>query len=412
MPAKALLRLSPSPRLVIECTDSLNTQSMKLDVTQSDVTASLFNANIEFLIARGAVTIGDSSRVSLTLVPKREPVTIHRTEEMSLSVEFSVLNFPNFIGGQDKQVKVANWLRVQGSALIRVDNWEIEVSAVPDLHEIEATLNMEGGYAITHIGTVRRPNGGVFDAEDAEPLLSALQLFLSFARGTFCGLTLVIGKDPKGETAWERWGTQRVTEWFNPGATWFDKNNGFILADAFPGFWKLFQDQERLVRTVVGLYLNANLGSHGVGYDCGLTLTQAALERLSCRDPKLKTGEQIKKGLRKIGLSEKALRILPEGCPELAELGSEHGWEHGPHALVEMRNNLVHPKDKYGNVSSRAYYEACNLGQWYIELALLKLCGYEGNCANRLTQKWVGSIEPLSQWLAENAPSGNELENS
>ncbi len=200
MPAKALLRLSPSPRLVIECTDSLNTQSMKLDVTQSDVTASLFNANIEFLIARGAVTIGDSSRVSLTLVPKREPVTIHRTEEMSLSVEFSVLNFPNFIGGQDKQVKVANWLRVQGSALIRVDNWEIEVSAVPDLHEIEATLNMEGGYAITHIGTVRRPNGGVFDAEDAEPLLSALQLFLSFARGAFCGLTLVIGKDPKGET--------------------------------------------------------------------------------------------------------------------------------------------------------------------------------------------------------------------
>ena len=117
---------------------------------------------------------------------------------------------------------------------------------------------MEGGYAITHMGTVKRSDGGDFNAQDTEPLLSALQLFLSFARGAFCGLTFVVGKDAKGEPAWEQWGTHRVTEWF-------DSMNGHILADAFPGFWKLFQEQERFVRTVVGLYLNANLGVNRQG---------------------------------------------------------------------------------------------------------------------------------------------------
>ena len=403
MPSKALLRLLPSPRLVIECTDSLSTENEQL-ASQSNVIASVLNTKIESLIVRSTVSIGEASRISLTLLPKREPVTVHRTEERSSSVEFSVLNFPEFFRGQDKRVQVGNEWRVLGSALLRVEGWEIEVSAVTNLHEISAALKMEGGYAITHMGTVKRPDGGDFNAQDAEPLLSALQLFLSFARGAFCGLTLVVGKDAKGEPAWEQWGTHRVTEWFKPDASWFDRKNGYILADAFPGFWTLFQEQERFVRTVVGLYLNANLGSHGVGYDLGLILTQAALERFSCRDPHLKTGEQIKKGLRKIGLSEEALRILPEGCPELAALGNKHGWKHGPHALVEMRNNLVHPRDKYGNVSSGAYYEASNLGQWYLELAFLSSCGYEGKCGNRLTQEWVGTIEPLSQWL-ENVPS-------
>ena len=368
---------------------------------------SLFNTKVELLIASSLIRIEEDSRISLTLVPESEPVSIRRTEERLSSVEFGVLNFPKFLGGQDKKAQVGIEWRVLGSVLLQVDDWEIEVSAVTNQREIEATLKMEGGYAITHTGTVKRSSGGDFAAQDVEPLLSALQLFLSFARGAFCGLTLVIGKNAKGQPVWERWGTHRVSEWFSRHASWFDRNNGWIMSDVFPGFWKLFQDDERQLRTIVELYLNANLGSHGVGHDGGLILTQAALERFSYRETGL-TGERIAKALRNIGISEKALRILPEGCPELAVLGSKHGWKHGPHALVEMRNNLVHPRNKYGDVSSGAYYEASNLGQWYIELALLKLSRYEGKCGNRLTQEWVGDVEPLSKWLVENVPSGND----
>ena len=408
LPAKAVLRLLPSPRLVIECIGGPSMEHMQLDATQSHITASLFDVRTEFVIGQTVLTFGKASRVGLTLLPKREPVSIYRSGKRIVSLEFAVLNFPNFLLGQDKKVVVGTQWRVLGSALLQAGGWEIEITAVTALTEIEKKLKEEGGYAITHTGTVKRSDGDDFAAQDVEPLLSALRLFLSFARGTFCGLALVVGKDCNGESAWEQWGTHRVTEWSNPSPSWFDRMNGYILAEAFPGFWKLWQDHDQLVRMAVDLYLHANLGSHGAGYEGGLILTQAALERFSHCVESSKAGVRIERALRNMGISKAALRISPESCPELAIFGRKHSWKHGPHALVELRNNIVHPEDKYDNMSQRVYYEAWNLAQWYLELTLLKLCEYEGNYGNRLNQKRVGEVEPLGQWLVENMPRGTE----
>ena len=52
-------------------------------------------------------------------------------------------------------------------------------------------------------------------------------------------------------------------------------------------------------------------------------------------------------------------------------------------------------------ISSRAYYEAWNLGQWYLELMFLSRFNSRGDFGNRLTQKWVGEVEPLGLWLVE-----------
>ena len=410
MPAKALLRLLPSPRLVIECAEGLSAKHMQLGVTRSYITASLFDVREEFVVGQTALTFGKASKVGLTLLPKREPVSIHLTGKRISFLEFGVLNFPNFLLGQDKKVVAGAQWRVLGSALLQAGGWKIEITAVAALSEIEKELKEEGGYAITHTGTVKLLDGGDFAAQDVEPLIPALRLFLSFARGAFCGLTLVVGKDGNGESAWEQWGTNRVTEWSSPPPSWFDRMNGYILSEAFPGFWKLWENNEQLVRMVVDLYLNANLGSHGVGYGGGLMLAQAALERFSYYIKSNKAGVRIEGALRDMGISEAALRISSENCPELAVLGRKHSWKHGPHALVELRNNIVHPKDKYRNLSQRAYYEAWNLAQWYLELILLKLCGYEGSYGNRLSQKWVGEVEPLGQWLVENTPRGTNLE--
>ena len=136
------------------------------------------------------------------------------------------------------------------------------------------------------------------------------------------------------------------------------------------------------------------------------------LERLAHKVDGKKTGKRIAKALLKYGISEKALPIPSDSCPELARLGAEHGWKHGPHALVEIRNSVVHPRPKYGRISARAYYEAWNLGQWYLELMLLRRFEASGDFdySNRLTQKWVGEVEHLGQWLVENMPRGIELE--
>ena len=161
----------------------------------------------------------------------------------------------------------------------------------------------------------------------------------------------------------------------------------------------------------MSLYLDSNLGrSHGVGLDGGLILTQAALERIAHEVDGKKTGKRIAKALTRNGIDEKALSIPPDSCPELARLGAKHGWQHGPHALVEIRNSVVHPNQKYGKISARAYYEAWNLGQWYLELMLLSRFGVRREYGNRLTQKWVGEVEHLGQWLVENMPRGTDLE--
>ena len=80
--------------------------------------------------------------------------------------------------------------------------------------------------------------------------------------------------------------------------------------------------------------------------------------------------------------------------PFKEDLGKK-GFEHGPHALVDLRNGLVHQKMKNGILSSEAQRQARELGLWYVELLLLELFGYSGLYSNRLTRKWTGDVETV-----------------
>ena len=412
-PAKAILRMLPSPRLVIKCDLDLHNSDVGLaDFQQGYVTATIHDYKTEFTVGQFTFPLGpDNFRADMSLLPKREPISVHHTGDSLACVDFGVLNFPKFVG---EQFRIAG---ANGKSRHRVDYvqfhaapWDIEITAASNLSEAKKELDATGGYGITHLGTIKRTDGADFSAVDVERTLHGLSLFLSFARGAYCGLTLVKGKSRNGQVAWERWGTDRVTTWFDP-PSWFDLNHSHLLANVFPGFWRRYQEREEELRTVITLYLDSNLGrSHGVGLDGGLILTQAALERLAHGVGGKKSDKRIARALVKNGVAEKALCILPDSCPELAQLATEHGWKHGPHALVEVRNEVVHPSRKYGRLSSRAYYEAWNLGQWYLELMLLSRFEARGELGNRLTQKWVGEVEPLGQWLVENMPRGVDIE--
>ena len=415
--AKAVLRMLPSPRLVIKCDLDLRNSNVGVAAFKQDyITATILDQQTEFIV--GQYTFHwdpENFQAGMSLLPKREPISIHHTGESLSCVEFGVLNFPKFLGSQ------FNIVRKNGKSQHRVDYvqlhadpWLIEITAAPNLPDVKQELDETGGYGITHTGAVKRTDGADFSAADVEKLLDGLTLFLSFARGAYCGLALIKGKSCDGQVAWERWGTNRVTGWFSP-PSWFDRHHSDLLANAFPGFWRRYQEREEELRTVITLYLDSNLGrGHGVGLDGGLILTQAALERMAHevvgKKAGKKTGTWIAKALVKNGIVKEALPISPDSCPDLERLGAEHGWKHGPHALVAIRNTVVHPDQSYGRISARAHYEAWNLGQWYLELMLLSLFGVCGKYANRLTQRWVGEVEHLGQWLVENMPRGIDLD--
>ncbi|MER3426462.1 MAG: hypothetical protein C4299_04850, partial [Thermoleophilia bacterium] len=86
---------------------------------------------------------------------------------------------------------------------------------------------------------------------------------------------------------------------------------------------------------------------------------------------------------------------LPHETDELRRLKEEMNWLDAPHALTEIRNSLAHAERKHRGKFRGAYYEAWNLGLWYLELSILGICGYAGTYGNRLRGRWVGEIEEV-----------------
>lgn len=339
-----------------------------------------------------------AGKISGTLVTCQGPCTVLLTKERLHSVEFVVLNFPLVFGGQNRVIWTQDKLRLLVYSFV-AGPWQIEMTQVPDLEAIDQTLKNDGGYAVTYTGTCSRSDGEAFTIEDAERLLEVLRLFLSFARGAFCSVPLRAGVDANGNKIWEQWGDQLV----DPQPTkpysvisWFSTMHGEILPQVFPGFWRCLNDSkwEDAMRIAIYWYLRSNAGGRGAGIDGGLILSQAALERLSyvqcgLPEPKPKASDLIRKAFKNLHIP----LGIPSSCQKLFSLAQVNNWQDGPHALIEVRNALVHPKQKYKDLS---YFEAWNLSQYYIELMLLRLCEYKGYYANRLKLgRWQGEVEPV-----------------
>ena len=268
--------------------------------------------------------------------------------------------------------------------------WQIEITALPELKELEEILKRDGGYAITHTCNFMRADGKTFSIKDAQHLLEGLRLFFSFARGAFCASTFHQGLNRHDELVWEQWGAHTVMPWiYTP--SWFDRMNGHMLALVFPGFWNLYNDPSwtETVNAALYWYLRSNAHGRGAGVDGGILLTQAALERLASNmGHRGKAAERIRKALDTIGIS----LAIPASCKKLNTLKRKYQWEDGPRAFIEIRNDLIHPRQKFGNTLAGSYLETWKLGQWYTELILLWLFDYNGKYGNRLTQKTTGEV--------------------
>jgi hypothetical protein len=134
-----------------------------------------------------------------------------------------------------------------------------------------------------------------------------------------------------------------------------------------------------------------------------LILVQAALERLSWEllvrhkeilsadgFSRLPAADQIR-----LLLAQCSIPLsVPAALEEIIAAARQFNWNDGPQALVETRNKVIHPPKKEGAGQKTKtvrpelpIYEACLLGQWYLELVLLRLFDFTGRYLNR-TRKW------------------------
>ena len=325
------------------------------------------------------------------LIPKSEPATVRDDKALLVRCEFELLNFPSMWGKKDVHCYPAPTNTTSSLVYPRfqleMKPWFIDVFATDSLQGIHYNLMRRGGSAITHTGTITRVDGQKFCLYELDRLLAALHLFLSFARGSYCGLTRLSGYDSDGNLVWEQWGTYQVEPWRRELPTWVDGLSNHTLSPVFMGLWRLLSDPRRsdTISKVIHWYIRSNERSEP---EISVVLTHAALERLSfdTMGPRgeRKEGNWMAETLLKNGIDPS----VPMSCQELTRLQKQKGWwYHGPHALVDIRNDLVHPENRKGPFSEAALLDAQNLGLHYVELMLLRLSCYSGQYVNRLTSK-------------------------
>ena len=343
-----------------------------------------------------------------SLLPVENPYPIVVPDDVLLvSVQFSVLNFPQFYGKDDTYIKVANTMQNVGVAKLEHDAWRIDITATPSLSDDLKILKQEGGYAVTHEGSVKRSDGTAFSVKEVVNLLDGLQTFLSFARGAACGLTLVKGVDDRNAERVIVWGSIRnVQPWQgqpNKGNSWMEPfHGGDSLSEAFPGFMRLYEQDrwQGTLRQVIDWYTIAN----NAWLDVDIVLAQVALESLSYtinnrkKEREESQADFLKEALGKVEIDDgipstcQALTAFAEDVNNAATKEKEK-IKDGPTAIVWIRNEIVHAGKRLDGVTPGVTREASALSLRYIESILLRKFEYLGQCSNRLENRffWVGS---------------------
>jgi hypothetical protein len=372
--------------------------SIKLTLREKGVSFDIFCASF------------GGSHGGTVFLPRSSGVTVTPESDSISAVTFHLFNFPDFLGPEDytlatKDEVSETFLRC-GRVVLRAGGWTVTIAATDQTKELTDGLKGQGGYVLTHAGKISRDDESTYSSEQLAELLNCLHYFLSFSLGRWAGVALPVGFDPNGNRVFEEWGLRITADGLWPGGkSWFDSHHSEFLPQAFPGFVALWTNElwQKPLKDAVYWYLGACDRRLGIGVDTGLILSQTALELLAwtycVRDRKMISEAGFQRRLSaadKLRLLASSLNIPLEIPSSLSALHGRPGkkWLDGMDAITGIRNSLIHPS-AHEQFVDFTYFEAWKLSLWYIDLVVLRLCGYMGKYANRLHQRWTGQVEPV-----------------
>ena len=305
-----------------------------------------------------------------TLVPVRCPFLVASENAQIKSVHFNILNFSCFF-----EMACLSAPR----NLTNNRNWEIGISKVIK-NEDKAKLTQEGGYAVTHEGTVQCSDGSDFSVAEVWHVLGGLTRFLSFSQGARCAVIHIRGQDTDGREVPLVWGSTHVERWDEFQGVLHTMNSGTEpLSSAWPGFLNAIHCKEKAdsICRAIDWYLVANNSD----FASGLVIAQAGLELLAPKRTKQSTAGAIEQALKRAAIDPS----VPRQCKSLKNAASKYEWTNGPKTIIKIRNDLVHANTKYPDLTPEAQLEARGLALWYMELLLLKRFNYAGRYKRRST---------------------------
>ncbi len=307
----------------------------------------------------------------------------------TISVILHAFNFPNFRASRAVQFDRCSFGALM---VLESEHWRICIQGLPHdgTNKAWEKIKREGGCQLTHVAKLERKDGKCFTGDEFEAQYEMLDNFFSFIRGRNYTLVCCIGLDEKGNTTWRS---------YHPPAsdgevcTWFDPECGHQAEVLFPLFakrWQQSQEWKDSLKSAVYLYTQVNTDGSRPSIDSAIILAQAALERLAHHylviDKKASPNSKEKRASKLLWNFFSSLNIPIEigaATPEIQRAASSFKWEDAPHAITDIRNELVHPVNR--KVVTDCLFDAWRLSQWYLELSVLALCGYNGTYANSLT---------------------------
>ena len=381
IPARVVDRLWPQQLLAVE-SDEL--PSNVLDRKTHEFALKECTAPIRMGLLSHSFPQPDG--IKATLVPEMLPALVAESNTALKSVRFDVFNFVAFYGSADRHIQHKNTCRRLGVSLIRAGPWSIEITAKPDLDKITENLEATGRIAATHTVSIKRMDDAAFSVDNVRGVLEAFRTFLSFARGAGCGLGAVEGCSPDGKTIWVRWGMEQVMPWADD-RRWLPRiGGGDVITELLPRFLCLFAHPQLnvAIRHAVDWYIHSN---NAAASHVGIILTQAALEVLTIKKPALRA---VKPSARRLHAALTAIGVpvtVPSHYNELVQLSQNQTWQDGPMAFTKIRNAFVHYDSTHVHdvrANMLAYVQAGELGQWYVEMLLLRELNYKGDYSCRI----------------------------
>ena len=294
---------------------------------------------------------------------------------------------------------------------IEVDDGSFQVQVAFSLPGWELTLALlDSGIATDQMVVRATSTGGAPDEGSIDVLLRRLFLILSFVAGTEIGSAIVCGLDADEQLVWLHAAVPR-TRPTQPGAYWCPPSASAGAIRQLSRFFDSTEStQDRAWERIVGRGIEYELAASASNevLDVRVPVALAGLELVAwavdqresqkaveladaTEEAAASAGTRIERLLRWASVDV----AIPESCAALGaranRLTGQGEWN-GPRIVANVRNKLVHAPSRLEVPewpSSEELVETWHLATGYLELALLRVLGYEGTYLPRRFPRWV-----------------------
>ncbi len=270
---------------------------------------------------------------------------------------------------------------------------------------------------MTHVMELRRQDGASFTAAEAEPVLAALHLGVSFALGRWAAPMLPVGVDAAGHVAWENWAVSHCDSAQSPSPGWWHEQDHESLADLLRLAISAAADPDTLFRLRLQMVL-AIMATSSQGFVEQRIMSGAAgLEHivwqtlvLGGRMTKEQFDGRTEYQGRTLAAHDRLRMVLAEAQipvdidPSLLPVTARHAAQvkqsqgldlDGADMVTWTCNRLVHPEGTQEQVYrlNGLVAEVELLTRHYLALLNLNSLGYQGSYRDlRSRQGWAGDV--------------------